>query len=109
VLEEGNQLSAKHQLDLISFLKFSLFLLLPFWPPPMPTRTSLPKKALNSSLSTTLSLKVSRSAVGYFLMTQQFINFFKKSEFKAFEAAAKDGRADEFQFGAVTDAETRKA
>lgn len=42
-------------------------------------------------------------------MTQQFINFFKKSEFKAFEAVAKDGRADEFQFGAVTDAETRKA
>jgi hypothetical protein len=48
-------------------------------------------------------------SVIFFLMTQQFINFFKKSEFKAFEAAAKDGRADEFQFGAVTDAETRKA
>jgi protein disulfide-isomerase A1 len=41
----------------------------------------------------------------------QLVAFYdaESEEFKAFEAAAKDGRADEFQFGAVTDAETRKA
>jgi len=33
----------------------------------------------------------------------------ESEEFKAYEAAAKDGRADEFQFGVVSDAEVRKA
>lgn len=33
----------------------------------------------------------------------------ESEEYKAYEAAAKDGRSDEFQFGVVSDAEVRKA
>lgn len=41
----------------------------------------------------------------------QLVAFFdaESEEYKAYEAAAKDGRSDEFQFGVVSDAEVRKA